>query len=541
MRRWLLFFVIIVCVIVYIFRLLKIPDEDVYLKKIFDSKVVSSISYYDDKKLIMYVEVVDEPSESAYVIDIVGKIRALCLIDKRDTTQINFETNSKTDKHNSCIKTQIKNIKKTRVRISKSKLNTDKINNPDILIGDMLAVEGELEIYKARLNIENFTQSPSGRHATTTQIDFQQKDKYKNIFSKIDVKEIIEIKKSNEYSFRQSLINIRKSIESSIAYALPNPESNLAAGLVISGKDSLPKNILEEFKQVGLIHIVVLSGSNVSIISQALFKVLSFAPRFIQVVLGIFLMSCFALMTGASPPVVRSVLMSSLPLLCAPLVSLVKQKSMKTNTVQDTDGVNNDINSSQNNKSRVQKNSVFETNSTLFVLIAVALIMSIHDPLLPLHNMSFQLSFLATFGLIVLTKPIANRLSFIPNTFGLRDIISSSLATQVYIAPLLLHMSGSLSAVFLIANIVVLPLLPLVMFFIFLIPLSSFIFPILTAVIGGVSYQILSFILKFTHWLSTFPLATVEFSKLGSVAVLVIYFFLFICTAIYLAFPHTCE
>lgn len=541
MKRWLLFFVLIVCMSVYIFRLLKIPDEDVYLKEVFNNTVVGPTPYYDDKKLIMYVEVVDEPSESAYAIDIVGKIHALCLIDKRDTIQINSGTNSETDKHNSCIKTQIKNIKKTRVRISKSKLNTDKINNPDILIGDILAVEGGLEIYRAHSDIEEFTQNKSSRHATTTQIDFQQKDKYKNIFSKIDAKEIIEIRKSGQYSFRQSLINIRKSIESSIAHALPNPESNLAAGLVISGKDSLPKNILEEFKRVGLIHIVVLSGSNVSIISQALFKVLSFAPRFIQVVLGIFLMSCFALMTGASPPVVRSVLMSSLPLLYSPLVSLVKQKSMKKNTVQDTNGVNDNVSSNQNNKSMGQKITVFETNSTLFVLIAVALIMSIYDPLLPLHDMSFQLSFLATFGLIVLSKPIADRLSFIPNTFGIRDIVSSSLATQVYIAPLLLHMSGSLSVVFLIANIVVLPLLPLVMFFIFLIPLSSFIFPILTGVIGGVSYHILSFTLKFTHWLSTFPLATVEFSKLESGTVLVIYFFLFICTAIYLAFPHTCE
>ncbi len=532
MKRWLLFFALIVCLSAYTFSLLYITEEDTQLKKIFENLVSNTQLDNEDKKLMLNVIVTDEPSESGYAIDIVGKISAFCLISEKVVDHINTGIDTP------CISTQLNKIKKTKIRLSKSKLNTDKNKNQEILIGDMLIVTGILEIYKTRSVIANLipvsTPIKNNLSTTTTKIDFQQKDKNKNIFSTIDIKKIIEIKKTDQYSFKRLLISVRKSIELTISHALPHPESNLAAGLIISGKDSLPKEILEEFKRVGLIHIVVLSGSNVSIISQALFKVLGFTPRFIQVSLGIFLMSCFALMTGASPPVVRSVLMSSLPLLYSPIVSLIEKKKLNINT-------GHGIDSNQNNKLDDVQIKKVQTNASLCVLIAVAFIMSIYNPLLPLFDMSFQLSFLANLGLIVLSNPITNRLSFIPQTFGLRDIVGSSLATQVYIAPLLLHMSGNLSAVFLIANIIVLPLLPLVMFLIFLIPLSSFIFPMLVGVIGEVSYFLLRFILKFTHWLSTFPLATVEFSTFNTHIVPVIYAFLFIFTAIYLSFPHTCE
>jgi ComEC/Rec2-related protein len=508
MKRWFLFLFCICGISLYIFRLYTWPSEDRYLKQIADE--------LKGKEVIWKIEVIDEPEIKTYAVDIVGYINAYCF----DFDNTSSDSNGGVDHNSRCQKLDKDERFKTKIYISKSKFKgkeTSHIDMEDIRVGDILEIRGGLKLLSEDKGLDQANQSAT---STALQKRIEINNKKHKIFSTIQVSKLVQVEQNNGFHFKRFLIEVRTYIESSIARFIPEPESDLAAGLVVSGKDSLSKEILEEFKRVGLIHIVVLSGSNVSIISQALFKVLGFAPLFFRTILGIFFMACFAIMTGASPPVVRSVFMSSVPLLISPFVGR---------------------NTKLQNHSEAQEISLFENNATLSILLFVVLIMSIINPLYPIYDISFQLSFLATFGLIVLSSPIAKRLTFIPRFFGVREIVAASLATQIYIAPLLLHMSGGLSIVFIIANIVVLPILPLLMFLIFLIPFTSFIAPMLADIIGKVSYFILHFIMQYTHWLSTFPLAVVDYDGLSGPITSLIYFFLFLITVIFLSFPHGCE
>ncbi len=507
MNRWFLFLFCICGIALYVFRFYTWPNEDSYLKNI--------LVQLKEQDAVWYLEVVDEPDIKNFAIDIVGYINAYCFDDNQ-----------------SCQKRDIEKRFKTKIYIPRSKFNTienQSMGMEDIKVGDELAIKGKLKLLSEQDKEKEETgQEYLSSTSTALQKRIEVNNKKNKIFSTIKIDKILQIEPRTGFHFKRFLISVRKYIESSIARFIPSPESDLAAGLVVSGKDSLSKEILEEFKRVGLIHIVVLSGSNVSIISQALFSALAFAPLLVKTVLGIFFMTCFAIMTGASPPVVRSVFMSSAPLLLTPLLNKITKRDVRV--ITGTSG--------QMSKSKI---SIFESNATLGVLLFVVLIMSIINPLYPIHDISFQLSFLATFGLIVLSGPISKRLAFIPQHFGMRAIVASSFATQVYIGPLLLHMSGGLSIVFLIANIVVLPLLPILMFFIFLLPFTSFILPILADVIGKVSYILLHFVMRFTHTLSTFPLAVVDYEGLSGTTTAVIYIFLFIITALFSSFPQHCE
>jgi competence protein ComEC len=59
----------------------------------------------------------------------------------------------------------------------------------------------------------------------------------------------------------------RNAFMQAVGRAIPEPESALAAGLIVGGKQGLGKSLLADFTTAGLIHVVVLSGYNVTIVA----------------------------------------------------------------------------------------------------------------------------------------------------------------------------------------------------------------------------------------------------------------------------------
>ncbi len=107
----------------------------------------------------------------------------------------------------------------------------------------------------------------------------------------------------------------KRAFVDSIKRMLPEPQSSLAAGILIDGKASINGELQEKFQKTGLVHIVVLSGSNVSIVAEAMTHLFAFLPR----VFGIFAAAAgilaFTMITGATSTVVRASIMAILVLL----------------------------------------------------------------------------------------------------------------------------------------------------------------------------------------------------------------------------------
>jgi competence protein ComEC len=282
---------------------------------------------------------------------------------------------------------------------------------------------------------------------------------------------------------RRILLKLKENFVAHIETILPEPQASLLSGLIVAGKGSLPANIIEDFRRAGVVHIVVLSGFNVTLIAVFLKKALetgfllagaSVAPLAAAGVsaLGIVL---FVLMTGASSTVVRAAAMA----LIALGAKLLGRRF-----------------------------------SASRALIVAAFAMLLINPKILVFDPSFQLSFLAALGLIHLSDPVARLFTKLGEWRGLKSIVIETIATQLTVLPLLIYSTGSVSLVSLPANLAVLPFVPLVMFVGFTAVFLSYLSPIIAWPVSFATNLVLSYLLEAAHLFGSLPFATVLVSPL---------------------------
>ncbi len=101
--------------------------------------------------------------------------------------------------------------------------------------------------------------------------------------------------------------------------------------------------------------------------------------------------------------------------------------------------------------------------SSKAVIVAAAL-MLVFDPLVLKHDIGFQLSFLATLGIVHLSPVLQHWFGVIPEkTAHIRNIISMTLAAQIFTLPLLVYHFGYVSLVSILSNLLLMPIVPLMM------------------------------------------------------------------------------
>lgn len=256
-----------------------------------------------------------------------------------------------------------------------------------------------------------------------------------------------------------------------IEKALPEPESALLAGLLLGEKRGLGEDLTESFRRAGVIHIIVLSGYNVALVintvREGLQRVL---PRNAALGSAGVVALLFMLMTGASETAVRATLMALVVLLAKALY-------------RPADG--------------------------LRILLVVAAGMAVWNPYLVLFDLSYQLSVLATLGLVTLSgriEPYLVRLRF----KSLIEIVSTTLATQVAVLPLLIFSIGQVSIVSLLSNLLVLVVVPYAMLVGFFAALIASVSTSLAFPLSAVTYAILHYIIFVSEFLGSLPYAAVN-------------------------------
>ncbi len=328
--------------------------------------------------------------------------------------------------------------------------------------GDKVKITGKLSTPR------NFS-SNGGR--TFDYIDYLGKDGIFYEFKKASV-EVLE--KADVRSISSLLFFLKKKFLENVGNVLGEPHAALAGGLVVGEKASLGKELIDDFRRSGLIHVVVLSGYNITIIAASIRRALSFLPRHAGIILGALGIILFGILVGGGATVVRSCIMA--------LIALFAESLRK------------DYNASR-------------------ALFIAAAFMLIQNPLILLYDPSFQLSFLATLGLILLSSPIEEKLEFVTEKFGIRELIASTLATQIFVSPLIFYMMGQLSIVGIFVNIIVLPFIPLTMLLVFCTGAFGFaylsIFSWLSHLAGWGSYILLAYELAVVRTASLLPFAVI--------------------------------
>jgi competence protein ComEC len=214
----------------------------------------------------------------------------------------------------------------------------------------------------------------------------------------------------------------------------PDPEASLLAGILFGVQTGLSEKLQQAFKDTGTAHIIAISGFNIAIIAGIFFSIFKNLTNermgAVIAVIGIFF---YAFLVGGDAAVMRAAFMGS--------VSLFARQLGRRNM-----GMN--------------------------ALMAVALLMAIINPLV-LWDVSFQLSFFATLGLILYSEPFSNFTNRIiekiikEETSTIARIINENVvltfAAQLTTIPIMAYHFNRISLISLIANPFILPVQPPVM------------------------------------------------------------------------------
>lgn len=310
--------------------------------------------------------------------------------------------------------------------------------------------------------------------------------RYQMFYPKIEL-----VSEGNGNLVKEKMFQIKKVFLLQIKKIIPEPQSSLLGGLIVGAKESLGKDLEEKFRKVGLIHLVVLSGYNISIVSDFIMNLFSFLPRVFTLSFGVIGIILFAIMTGASATIVRASIMALLVVLA---------------------------------------NTTGRVNQVTRTLFFAGFLMLLHNPNILVFDPSFQLSFMATFGLIYLSPKVEKYFHLVPTKLGLRESLISTISTQIFVLPLILYMMGDLSIVSIPVNLLILMLIPATMLLGFLSGLIGLFSFTLALPFAYMTNLLLSYELKVVDIFSSLPFASIHikyFSFWMMLLVYVLYFFLF--------------
>lgn len=324
--------------------------------------------------------------------------------------------------------------------------------------GDKVKVSGALSLP------ENFNTN-NGK-----EFDYVGYLKNKDIYYIIQNAKLEKISSGHGSFLKEKLFSFRNFFMSKINQSIKEPESFLANGLVLGERGGFDSRMRDKFINTGTIHIVALSGYNVSIVSDSIFKIFSiFLSKILSSFFGIFTIILFVVMSGSSATAVRAGIMASILFI-----------------------------------SRISGRDY----NALRILFIAGVLMVVYDPRI-FFDISFQLSFLATFGILYLHPLIFGHLKILTNTFKIREIFSTTISATIMTLPLLIYSTGILSLVSIPANMLILPVIPITMLFIFIGGSLGIFIPSVSIMFGYLPSIFLSYILKIIDIFSSFEFSSV--------------------------------
>ncbi len=271
-------------------------------------------------------------------------------------------------------------------------------------------------------------------------------------------------------------IGVKQAFLRGLKNALPEPSAAFAGGITVGDKRSIGAALTKDFQIAGLIHMLVLSGYNITVVLNAAAWTLARTP-FLNAIRVMPLASSggivvfFVLMSGGAASAARAGIMA----LVAVLARFSRREFLASRA-----------------------------------LAAAAVLLVIWNPYILCFDPGFQLSALATLGLITFTPLISKRLLWVPVRGGLREIAASTLATQIAVLPLLLYQNGQISMYALPANLLTLPLMPYAMFASLLAGVFGLISSSFGIIVGLPAYFILSYIIVMTEFIARLPYSSLS-------------------------------
>lgn len=341
--------------------------------------------------------------------------------------------------------------------------------------GDLVTLSGKVE------KPENFITD------TGKEFDYVNYLKKDGIFYLINYGDVSVVSHGHGNYLKSILFSVKEKFLEKMNMAIPHPENLLMGGLILGEKSSFDQELRQSFVDTGTIHIVALSGYNVTIVAEWFMKLLRVGnvfPQMFSISAGIILVWLFVLMTGGSSTAMRAGIMATL--------ALVARATGRSYDVARA-------------------------------LILAGVVMIFLNPYVLVYDVSFQLSFIATVAVIFVAPRIEKYFMWVTDRFELRDIVTVTTAAYIFVLPFILYKMGNLSLVALPANVLILPFIPFTMMLGFATGFVGLVSYILAVPVGYVSYLFLHYELGVISFFAHLPFASIAFPNFPLILTITIY------------------
>lgn len=259
----------------------------------------------------------------------------------------------------------------------------------------------------------------------------------------------------------------RREFLEQLGASFHEPAAGFLAAILIGDRTGIPDEIVEAFRATGTIHVMALSGYNISILVAALIALIGRGRLAVWLVFTC--IGAFVVFVGPSASVVRAALMGSFLLLSQVL-------------------------------GRPQ--------AAIRGCVITAAVMLALQPWALRHDLGFDLSFLATLGILLFEPAVSARLGVVPA--AIRGIVSPTIAASLPTMPLIALSFGTVSLIAPLANLLVVPVIPWLMLGGFVVTLAAFMVGGLAAVVAVPVQIVTDAVLAAIAYLARFSFASID-------------------------------
>lgn len=284
----------------------------------------------------------------------------------------------------------------------------------------------------------------------------------------------VQAKLSNEYTwlapangFRFQLLYFRETLMNSFkSHHFTNEVNGVINALLFGQRSDLSEKIKNDYKNAGVMHILAISGLHIGILYWIMNLIFSsfIRSKSIRFLTVISILVCFAIITGLSGSVVRAVLM----FVIVGSGVMVKRKT-----------------------------------SSMNVLALSLLIILIFNPLF-LFDIGLQLSYLAVFSIVYLyplIRPFSQSRYLVLKYFF--ELIGISIVAQIGILPLTVYYFGQIPLLFLLGNLIVIPILTFVLIALVFLLILNFVWNSLSVFLGKGIVFLIDFVNDAIAWIAS--------------------------------------
>ncbi len=265
---------------------------------------------------------------------------------------------------------------------------------------------------------------------------------------------------------QSAVFGVTRNFAAGIQTALPEPQASFGLGLLIGQRNTLPESTSEILAMVGLTHIIAVSGYNLTILVRATRRMFSKRSKFQAMFAACLLIFSFLLVTGAQPSIVR-----------ASIISILSLGAWYFG----------------------------RTIRPMTILLITAAATALWNPLYLWSDIGWYLSFLAFFGVLMVAPVVKKRLYKDRKPRVMGELMIESFSAQLMTLPLILYIFNESSYMVLLANLLVVPLIPLAMIATFVAGLAGMFIPVIAGWFAWPAKLILTYMLDVAGLVARIP------------------------------------